>query len=394
MRGMSFGAAWSAWCLTLGMASSGTLHAQTPKPASTFTVTYLHRLTASPGVRETPAVAVTTGGYVVFWSEAPDLLYGTSLAKRYRIFRLDADSNWSTEQAATPFISDWGNQWGPAVAADGRRTYLSYYFADPSMPTGARDLGLRVFDGRLTGRGDEKRLTRSPASDRVPINHASPTIMIDSDRVIVANSWGAYHGDRPVAEAYDDKNIEVRTLASNGELGAARDLTTSAERGREITPSLVLWPGPEGNRYVMVYASQEGSSPGSSFTYDVYLKVFDRGWHELLKRRVTRSANGRYKPSLLAFRTSLLLSYTDEATGDVQVARLNARYMIEKPASLRAGLLKRDFASYGQPYANLSGATLFNDRGRLGVVFIATMHYDEAAHTTQQDVFVAELNGH
>ncbi len=87
------------------------------------------------------------------------------------------------------------------------------------------------------------------------------------------------------------------------------------------------------------------------------------------------------------------LSWADIATTDVTIARLDRSLRVGARISLRNALRSTGFAAYGPALAGLSGARLFDDAGRLGVTFVATLEYQPAAGNGRQEIFLARLSG-
>jgi hypothetical protein len=364
----------------------------TPPPASLH-LARLDRLTASSGVRNFPTVAAGDSGYVVFWEESRDLTPGNRPDNNVRIYQARFDREWKPIGAAAPAVSQWGNQFGPATRTAAGSSYLAYYFADMSLRTGERDVILAPFKGLFDAPRPAIRVTLGNDKRHPPINHASPAILAlpERNRIVIANSWGYYHAERPFVRAYDDKNIEARIFDLSGRLLRRVDLTTSRERGWELTPSLAAWTGPRGPGYLLAYLSAEKSQRSEVPEYNVFLKEFDLDWRMRRKRQLTFAQQGVTLPSLLVQDATPYLSWSDNATADVQVARLNRDLAPHPLLSLREELARTGFRELGRPYAALTNATLFDDRGRLGLAFVATMAIEAASNSAQMDVFVARL---
>jgi hypothetical protein len=349
-------------------------------PAFPQSIERLVRLAPGPGARDNPDALATPDGVAVVWEEVRD---GRSL-----LLLGGTDATRSTASAPRALVGGWGNQWGPSIATRGDTTWLACYVADRSLPTGDRDVMVVRYRGSFAAPLDTIRITRDPAGAALPVNDASPTLVLSEGKpALLAWSAGAFHADRPAARAYEDKNIlaaEVRGLAPS----RRRALTTGKERGREMSPALARWgpPGPE--RYLLAYLSQVGDGP-----YALKLALFDGGWRRRSTRVIARSTRGIAHPSLLLLSGVPYLSWVDNTTTDVTIARLDRSLRVSARISLRNALRSTGFAAYGPALAGLSGARLFDDAGRLGVTFVATMEYQPAAGNVRQEVFLAWLSG-
>ena len=296
---------------------------------------------------------------------------------------------------AAPAVSKWGNQFGPAAHAGVGSSYLAYYFADMSLRTGERDIVLAPFNGFFDAPRPAIRVTLGNDKRGPPINHASPAILVEPERnrIVIANSWGYYHADRPFVRAYDDKNIEARIFDLSGRLLRRVELTTSRERGWELTPSLAAWTGPRGPGYLLAYLSAARSEPAGTPVYNVFIKEFDLDWKVRSRRQVTFEASGVTLPSLLVQNGTPYLSWSVNTTADVRIASLNGNLTPRPLLNLREELIAIGFGRLGRPNAALTNAMLFDDHGRLGLAFVATMAIEPASNSAEMDVFVARLDG-
>jgi hypothetical protein len=166
-----------------------------------------------------------------------------------------------------------------------------------------------------------------------------------------------------------------------------RKLTGGAERGREMSPALARWPSSRGERYLLASLSRTGDRP-----YPLKLAAFDRRWRLRFSRIIARSAGVIARPSLLVLSGMPYLSWVDDATTDVTVARLSPSLRVGARISLRQALGGTEFSSFGPALAGLSGARLFEDAGRLAVAFVATMEYQPAGGNIRQEIFLATLS--
>ena len=119
--------------------------------------------------------------------------------------------------------------------------------------------------------------------------------------------------------------------------------------------------------------------------------MFDGRWRLRSTRVIAKSTGGIAHPSLLVLSGVPYLSWVDNTTTDVTVARLGRWLGITARTSLREALRATEFSSFGPALAGLSGARLFEDAGRLALTFVATMEYQPAAGNVRQEVFLAIL---
>lgn len=345
-------------------------------PAFPAPIERLVRIAPGPGVRDNPAALATPAGVAVVWEEVRD--------GRYLLMQRGTDATDRTALPPSPLVGAWGHQWGPSIAARGDTTWLACYVADQSLRTGDRDVVVLRYRGLFDTPIDTIRITRDPAGTTHPRNDASPSLVLtDRRRAVLAWSSGAFHESRPAARAYDDKDILVAEV-----LGAApfqlRKLTTSRERGREMSPALARWHSPSGERYLLAYLSQARDGP-----YALKLAVFDGNWRLRSTRLIATSPGGIAHPSLQLLSGVPYVSWVDNTTTDVTIARLSRWLRLGPRMSLREGLRATEFSSFGPALAGLSGARLFEDAGRLAVTFVATMEYQPAKGNVRQEVFFA-----
>ena len=339
----------------------------------------LVRVAPGPGARDNPAALATATGVAVVWEEVRD--------GRYLLVLGGAD----TASRATParvLVGAWSHQWGPSIAARGDTTWLACYVADRSRQTGDRDVMLLRYRGSFAEPIDTIPVTRDPAGLPLPRNEASPSLVLTGQRpVLLAWSEGAFHESRPPARAYDDKDIVAAEVRGTVPL-PLRQLTLGAERGREMSPSLAHWSSPSGERYLLAYLSQVADGP-----YALKLAVFDGNWRLRSTRVIAKSAGGIARPSLLVLAGVPYLSWVDNTTTDVTIARLTRWLHIGSRTSLREALRATAFSSFGPALAGLSGAGLFDDAGGLALTFVATMEYHPDAGRVRQEVFIATIPG-
>ena len=344
-------------------------------------------------MRNFPTVAAGDSGYAVFWEESRDLTPGNRPGNNVLIYEGRFDHDWRPAGPAKPVVTRWGNQFGPTTRTAAGSSYLAYYFADMSLRTGERDIVLEPFNGFFEVPRPPIRVTLGNDKRHPPVNHASPAILAEPERnrIVVVNSWGYYHAERPFERAYDDKNIEARIFDGSGRLLRRVELTTSRERGWELTPSVAEWTGPRGSGYLLTYLSAEKSDRGAQPVYNVFVKDFDLDWRLRSKRQVTFAEKGVTLPSILVQEGVPYLSWSDNATTDVEVARLDGDLTAHPLLHLRQELAHTSFRELGRPLAALTNAMLFDDHGGLGLAFVATMAIEPASNSAQMDVFVASL---
>ncbi|MCL4865702.1 MAG: hypothetical protein KJZ47_07395, partial [Gemmatimonadales bacterium] len=129
---------------------AATLPAAHPSSATgQLVVSDLHRVAAGPEVRDRPGVAVGPTGYSVFWETAPSLVPSTEAGRNYRILRQEVGRDGTLLGTPIPVMEAWSHQWGASVAQNGEHAWVAYYFADRSMRTGDRDLGLVEYAGHF-----------------------------------------------------------------------------------------------------------------------------------------------------------------------------------------------------------------------------------------------------
>lgn len=338
----------------------------------------LVRVAPGPGTRDNPAALRLPSGIAAVWEEVRD--------SHYVLVQGGTDGSGVSALPPRLLVGRWGHQWGPSLAARGDTTWLALYQADISRRTGDRDVMVLRYHARFESPVDTIRITRDPPGAAFPTNDASPTLVLtDARRLLVAWSAGQYHEERPVARAYDDKDImaaEVRGTAPSG----LRKLTTATERGREMSPALVRWSSPGGERYLLAYLSQAGDAP-----YALKLAEFDGRWRLRSTRLIAKSTGGLAHPSLVVLAGVPYLAWTDNTTTDVTIARLDRALRVTAPTSLRAALRVTGFASYGPALAGLSGVRLFDDGGKLGAAFVATMEYQPKTGNVRQEIFLARF---
>jgi hypothetical protein len=132
--------------------------------------------------------------------------------------------------------------------------------------------------------------------------------------------------------------------------------------------------------------SQVGEAP-----YALKLAVFDEHWRLRSARVIAKSAGGLAHPSLLLLAGVPYLAWTDNTTTDVTIARLDRWLHIRERSSLRAALGATEFSSYGPSLAGLSAVGLFDDGGKLGAAFVATMEYQPKEGKIRQEIFLARF---
>jgi hypothetical protein len=337
----------------------------------------LIRVAGGPGTRDNPSAVVTGAGTAVVWEELRDGRY------RLMLGRIDAQGKAGEPRV---LVDKWGHQWGPSVAARGDTTWLAYYMADISLLTGDRDIMLLRFSGLFDRPLDTIRVTRDPLGSPRPRNDASPALMLAGrSPPFVVWSRGDYHAERETVRAHDDKDILGAELRDS--LPARRRLTRSGDGGEEMSPAIALWPSIRGNRILLAFLRKE---PGGG-PYALTIAEFDPTWRLRSRRVIARSREGIARPSLLVLDGVPYVSWVDNATTDVTIARFGRSLRTSERVSLRKLLETTDFSSYGPALASLSGAQLVDDGGSLALTFVATMEYQPAEGRVRQEVFLARF---
>jgi hypothetical protein len=347
-------------------------------PALPERIDRLVRVAGGPGVRDNPSAAVTPAGTAVVWEELRDGHY------RLMLGRID-----SLQRPGEPrvLVDKWGHQWGPSVAARGDTTWLACYVADVTLKTGDRDVMLLRYRGLFGDPLDTVRITRDLPGEEHPGNDASPSLLLSRrGRPVVVWSRGAFREDRPAARAYDDKDILTAEIRDSI-VRRNRRITSRKNHGEEMSPAIAEWRSPIGQRYLLAYLSKETGDG-----YALMLAQYDRAWRLRSRRVIARSKEGVVRPSLLVLGGVPYVSWVDNATTDVTIARVGRSFEVDARVSLRQMLGGTEFSSYGPPLAGLSGAQLVDDGGNLALTFVATMEYRPAEGVVRQEIFLARLH--
>ncbi len=330
----------------------------------------LVRIAGGSAVRDNPTALATPAGTIVVWEEVR--------GSRYLLVQGGLEGPGDSIRTPAVLVDRWGHQWGPSLAARGDTTWLACYVADVSLRTGDRDVVVLRYRDRLGTPLDTLRVTRDPPGAPFPVNDASPSLYLaEKGGALVAWSSGAFHEERPFARAYDDKDILEAELR-DGKTIDPHQLTTARERGREMSPALA--------GHVLAYLSQVSGAP-----YALKLAEFDARWRLRSSRIVARSSGGIAHPSLLRLKGVTYLAWTDNTSTDVTIARLDRNLRVVARQSLRAALVPSSFSSYGPALAGLSGVQLFDDGGKIGLAFVATMEYEPAVGKVRQEIFLARF---
>lgn len=338
-------------------------------------VVRLARVTASPGARDHAAALPVAGGLVVLWEQASGIDREAQPRPPVRIWRAGVGATGSS--GAQVIVAREGNQWWPAPLAAGT-PLLAVYSADRTRRTGDRDILLyRPDPAWLTAR-PVAPLTRDQAGGPFPINDATPALARTEDgRVLLAWSSGAYRA----GERYRDKDIHLALVGDDGVVTGGRAATDSTELGHEYAPAILAEAD---GHLLLAYASD--SAAGAR--YDLYVRSVAANLHAGPPTRLTWSAGGATRPSLVRLGEDVWVGWQDIATSDVRLARLEGN-RLQEGLSLRDLLQKSGFPRAGAPRAPLAGASLFRDGDRLGIAFVATMSLEPRRQHVQQDVFVA-----
>lgn len=331
---------------------------------STPAIRELVRVTGGPGQRDNATAIVIGNQTVVLWEEIRN---GKTVIMR------------STPDSARVLVSGWGHQWAPSVAVRNDTTWLACYYADISHTTGNREVVVIRYRGAFDTPLDTLAITHDTDRD-APVNDASPSMLLRKTRPpIVTWSSGRYHGDRPSAQAYDDKDIRISALDGKHRIF---DLTSSRERGEEMQPVLAQW----GTGYLLAYLGEKQNGH-----HALVLASYDARWRLRVRRVVARSAQGIARPALTVVDGIPYVAWVDNTTTDVTIARVDRKLRLLNPWSLRKALPATDFPKYGQPLAGLSGVSLYDAGSGLGIAFVATMEYRPNEGVVRQEVFRATL---
>lgn len=374
---------------------AATLPAAHPSSATgQLVVSDLHRVAAGPEVRDRPGVAVGPTGYSVFWETAPSLVPSTEAGRNYRILRQEVGRDGTLLGTPVPVMEAWSHQWGASVAQNGEHAWVAYYFADRSMRTGDRDLGLVEYAGHFDLPVRSTRLTRDPRGGP-PVNHSSPALLHDPDtgKLFVASSVGAYRGDpRPGRRAYDSVNIEVRQLDATGaeeDRWLVRGPDATGEAG---TPALTILPTGWRERYALAYVSNAGHRNEGPNGYSIYIELYDREWRVVGGRHLLHPRGGAARPALATVGDKLFIAWVDNGSNDVVISELDQNLHPVWPMHLRTALAQAGFAeAFGAGAPGLSAPTLFADGDRLGVAFVATWEWDPGSGRARQEIFLGRI---
>lgn len=366
-----------------------------PSPAlGQLAVSGVHRIAAGAGVRDRPSVVRGREGLRVFWEEAPAMVPSTDPGRNFRILQQEVAFDGTLLGTPTVAMGDWSHQWGASAAQDGEQSWLAYYFADRSMRTGDRDLGLAGYSGFFDRRDTTRRLSQDPRRG-APLNHSSPALLYDPEAatLVVASSVGAYRGEpRPGRRSYDSVNIEVRVLDLAGSERVRWLVKGPDEAGEAATPALALLPPEWRERYILAYVSNAGQRDHGANGYSVYLELYDRDWRVVGGRHLLHPLGGASRPALATVNGKLFVAWVDNATSDIVVSELDQNLHPTWPVRLRDALAEAGFAEqFGAGAPGLSAPALFDQGGSLGIAFVATWEWDVVAGRARQEVFLGSV---
>lgn len=361
--------------------------------AGQLAVSDLRRIAEGTGVRDRPVVALGPAGYAVFWEEAPSPVPSTGRGPHYRIHRRDMAFDGVLRGTASVTVDEWGHQWAASAIATEGRSWLAYDFADQSMRTGDRDLALVSHPGFFVPPSTTLRVTEDLPT-HPPVNQSSPALLFDpqSRQVILASSTGTYRGADRAWGAYDSMNIEIRVMDVDGVEQRRFTVEGPDHVGESITPALAILPPTWRERYVLAYASNAGHRDEGAAGYSIYLELYNRDWRVVGGRHLAHPVGGAARPSLATVDGKLYVSWVDNETNDVVVTELDQNLHPIWPMRLRAGLRETEFTSrFGEGAPGLGAPMLYDDRGGLGLAFIATWEYDAVEARARQEVFTSRI---
>ncbi|MDZ4674112.1 MAG: hypothetical protein SGI84_06635 [Gemmatimonadota bacterium] len=365
-----------------------------PPVMGQLAISGVRRVAAGEAVRDRPSVAVGPVGYRVVWEEAPTMVPSTDLGRNFRILQQEVAFDGTLFGTPTLAMADWSHQWGASPAMSGERSWLAYYFADRSMRTGDRDLGLTWYSGFFDRPEITFRLSQDP-SRGPPINHSSPALLYDPEAasLIVASSIGAYLGEpRPGRPSYDSVNIEVRVMDLAGTEQTRWQVKGPDEVGEAATPALAILPPEWRERYILGYVSNAGQRDNGVNGYSVWLELYDRDWRVVGGRHLLHPLGGAARPALATVDGKLFIAWVDNATNDIVISELDQNLHPSWPVRLRDALGAAGFAEqFGAGAPGLSSPALFDNGGRLGVAFVATWEWDVASGRARQEIFLGTV---
>jgi len=354
----------------------------------------IHRVAAGHGVRDRPSVVARPTGYTVFWEEAPTRVASTEPGRNYRILRQEVGFDGTLFGSAMPAVEAWSHQWGASATQNGNRAWVAYYFADRSMRTGDRDLGLNTYGDGFDAPTASRRLTRDRRTGP-PLNHSSPALLYDAGtgKLVVASSVGAYRGEpREGRPSYDSVNIEVRLLDPSGAEEARWLVKGPDAAGEAGTPALTVLPPGWRERYALAYVSNAGHRADGASGYSVYIELYDQDWRVVGGRHLLHPKGGASRPSLATVGDKLFIAWGDNASNDIIVSELDQTLHPTWPMSLREALRGAGFpGQFGAGAPGLSGPALFVDRHGLGLAFVGTWEWDNSGGHARQEIFLGRI---
>ncbi len=379
---------------TIGTLVALALGAIANDAASQLAISQVHRVAGGPGVRDRPSVVVGSSEYAVFWQEAPTLTPSIAPDQNYRILEQVVGFDGTLFGTPRVAVSAWSHQWGATAAAHGSQSWLGYYFADQSMQTGDRDLGLNRYYGFYGGLVSSTRLTRDPPG-RTAWNHSSPALLFDPERNIlaVASSVGAYLGEpRADRRSYDSVNVEVRLVDSTGAVLEQFLVKGPDDVGESITPALALLPDTWRERFILAYASNAGHRDDAAGGYSLWFELYNRDWRVVGGRHFRAPAGGAANPALATVGGKLYVAWVENTTNTILVSELDQTLHPVWVMDLREALGEAGFAAqFGAGAPGLSAPMLYDDFGKLGLAFVATWAWDAATAQARQEVFFGKV---
>ena len=376
------------------MAAAALVVGLPPGASGQLAISEIHRVAGGPGVRDRPSVVAGPMGYSVFWEEAPTLVPSTDPGRNYRILRQEVALDGTLFGTAASAVDAWSHQWGASAIQNGEQSWIAYYFADRSMKTGDRDLGLDRYGGAFAHPTASIRLTRDPRGSP-PLNHSSPALLYDAEsgKLIVASSVGTYRGaPRANRRSYDSVNIEVRVLDASGREEVRWLVRGPDDAGEAGTPALAILPPGWRERYALAYVSNAGHRDDGANGYSIYIELYDRDWRVVGGRHLLHPIGGASRPALATVGDKLFIAWVDNASNDIIVSELDQTLHPTWPMPLRAALGETGFAQqFGAGAPGLSAPTLYANSGGLGLAFVATWEWDTTSGRARQEIFLGRI---